>query len=61
MKHDKVFITPNYYISNDYLEKRGTIIRAAHSRKDIFGNSMHVDGAPPKIRELLSSQADDMM
>lgn len=61
LKHGKIFLTPNYYISNDYLEKRGTIIRAAHSRRDIFENSMHVDDAPPRIRELLSSQADNLM
>lgn len=61
LEHDKVFFTPNYYISNGYLEKRATIIRAAHSRRDIYENSIHVDDAPPKIRELLTSQADEPM
>lgn len=61
LEHDKAMITPNYYISNGYIEKREKIIRAAHSRRDILENSMHVDGAPPKIREVLSSLADDRM
>lgn len=61
LEHDKVFLTPNYYISKSYLEKRETIIRAAHNRRDIFENSMHVDHAPPKIRELLASQAEGLM
>lgn len=60
LAHDKIFLTPNYYISSGYLEKRGTIIRAAHSRRDAFENSMHADGAPPRIREILSGQADDL-
>lgn len=58
LEHDKVFLTPNYYISKVYLEKREKIIRAAHNRRDVFENSMYVNGAPPKIRELLSSQTD---
>lgn len=49
------------HISKVYLEKREKIIRAAHNRRDVFENSMYVNGAPPQIRELLTSQTDGLM
>lgn len=55
LEKNKIFATSNYYISNGYIEKREKLLRAAHSKKDIFDNAIHAEGAPPKLREILMS------
>ncbi|MDF2989080.1 MAG: hypothetical protein K0R50_4590 [Eubacterium sp.] len=57
LEHDKEIITVNYYISNDYLEKRKHLIRAAHNIRDVVHNIQNLNGVPPRLRKHL----EDMM
>lgn len=55
LEHDKKIITVNYYISNDYLEKRKHLVKAAHNIRDVIHNIQNLNGVPPKLREHLEN------
>lgn len=57
LEHDKEIITVNYYISNNYLEKRKHLVKAAHNIRDLVHNIQNLNGVPPKLRKHL----EDMM
>ena len=55
LEHDKKIVTVNYYISNNYLEKRKPLIKASHDAKELFINIQNLNGAPPKLKEFLEN------
>lgn len=57
LEHDRKIITVNYYISNNYLEKRKHLVKAAHNIRDVIHNIQNLNGVPPKLRRHL----EDMM
>ncbi|WP_097016036.1 hypothetical protein [Anaerocolumna aminovalerica] len=57
LEHDKEIITVNYYISNNYLEKRKHLIKAAHNIREVIHNIQNLNGVPPRLRKHL----EDMM
>ncbi len=60
LQRDKVFLTTNYYISNNYVAKRTKILRASHTSKDVeyklkqFNNmsKIHADALKGVEREI---------
>lgn len=55
LEHDKEIITVNYYISNNYLEKRKHLVKAAHNIRDLVHNIQNLNGVPPKLRKHLEN------
>lgn len=57
LEKDKEIITANYYISNNYLEKRKHLLKAAHNIRDVVRDIQNLDRVPPRSRKCL----EDMM
>ncbi len=53
LEHDKKIVTLNYYISNNYLEKRKPLIKAPHNMKEWLESIQNLNGAPPELRGFL--------
>lgn len=53
LENKKTFVTCNYYISNEYIEKRGKIVRAAHNENDMIKNVEEWKNAPPRLSKIL--------
>lgn len=53
LQSGKAFVTCNYYISNDRIEKRSKILRAAHTEKEMFDNLQNLKGLPSFFKSVL--------
>lgn len=53
LENDKKLITVNYYISNEHLEIRKTLLKAAHNMKEVMQNFQNLSGLPPMLKEEL--------
>ena len=53
LQSGKAFVTCNYYISVERIEKRRKILRAFHCEKDMFDNVRNLKGLPPFLKNVL--------
>ena len=54
LQHNRVFLTSNYYISNDYVAKRKNILRASHTTEDIFNKLLQLNNLSSKHLDALT-------
>lgn len=57
LQSGKAFVTCNYYISVERIEKRKRILRASHFEKDIFDNMRNLNGLPVFFKNVLKELA----
>lgn len=55
LTHDAIFLTSNYLISNNYVSRRKTLFKAAHTTEEFFERIPFLDEITEKNKELLKS------
>lgn len=55
LQSEKAFVTCNYYISIERIEKRRKILRASHCEKDMFDNIRNLNGLPAFFKNVLKN------